>query len=312
MSIRFPVIIGPTAGGKSGLAVQAALALRDQHHRPAEILTADSIQVFRHLDIGSAKPTPAERHGVPHHLIDLVEPTDRFSVDAWLEHAERAVADCRARGVIPVVVGGTHLYIKAFLEGLFQGPEPDAALRQQLREMDPRVRRAELERCDPGAAARIHPNDERRTVRALEVFRQTGTPISLLQRQWDVGRIRGDCVLIGLEWEVGELNSRINSRVKGMIESGLVEEARGLWESGRLGVQAREALGYKQLVEHFEGKCPLDEAIERIKIETRRFAKNQRTWLRRFRPTPGAIWLPMPATSGANATQSIVQSALTA
>jgi tRNA dimethylallyltransferase len=302
---RFPVIIGPTAGGKSDLGVEVALMLRERG-TPAEVVTADSIQIYRGLDIGSAKPTIAERRGVPHHLIDVVDPTERFSVDAWLGHAERTIADCRERRVTPVVVGGTHLYIKAFLEGLFEGPEPDAGLRDELRSMEPAARRAELERVDPAAAARIHPNDERRAVRALEVFRLTGTPITELQRQWDVGRGRTDCVVAGLDWDVESLNRRINARVKAMLERGLLEETRGLWDAGRLGPQAREALGYKQLLPYLAGRQSLDEVVEQIKIETRRFAKNQRTWLRRLRTTPGSMWFPMPASDPGDVAQTIV------
>ncbi len=171
-----PSSSAPPPAANPASPVDVALALRDQHALPAEIITADSIQIFRGWDIGSAKPTPAEQRGVPHHLIDIINPTDRFSVDTWLGMAERTVADLQARGVTPVVVGGTHLYIKAFMEGLFEGPEPDPELREELRGMDPALRRAELERVDPAAAARIHPNDERRTVRALEVFRLTGAP----------------------------------------------------------------------------------------------------------------------------------------
>ncbi|MFN7022427.1 MAG: tRNA (adenosine(37)-N6)-dimethylallyltransferase, partial [Phycisphaerales bacterium] len=169
-----PVIAGPTAGGKSSLAIELALALRDRAQIPAEIVTADAFQLYSGLDIGTAKPTPDERRGIAHHLIDLVpsrpDPahTDRFTVDDWLRLATAKIADLRARGVLPIVVGGTHLYIKALLDGLFDGPQPDPALRTELEAMPPAARRAELERVDPAAASRIHPNDLRRTVRALE------------------------------------------------------------------------------------------------------------------------------------------------
>jgi tRNA dimethylallyltransferase len=309
------VIVGPTAGGKSALAVGVAKALGERlgvagGGAGAEIVTADSIQIYRGLDIGSAKPTEAEREGIRHHLIDVVEPTERFSVDAWLELAERTIGEITGRGAVPVVVGGTHLYIKALLEGLFEGPEPDEALRAELRAMDAAARRADLERVDPRAAARIHFNDERRTVRALEVFRKTGRPISDWQTQWDSARGRTDCVLVGVEWRVEELNRRINARVKGMIERGLVPEVRGLWEAGRLGPQAREALGYKQLAEHFEGRTGLEGAIEAIKIETRRFAKNQRTWLRRLKITPGSVWVQMPEGGEGDVAQRLVDQML--
>jgi tRNA dimethylallyltransferase len=307
---RFPVIIGPTAGGKSDLAVSAALAFRDRHAIACEILTADAIQVYRGLDIGAAKPTPEEQRGIAHRLIDVVDPRERFSVDAWLELAEHAVADCHARGVVPIVVGGTHLYVKAFLEGLFEGPEPDEALRAELRAMEPGVRRAELERVDPAAASRLHPNDERRTVRALEVYRLTGIPISEHQRQWDAGKARRDCVLVGLDWDVEALNRRVNARVKLMMERGLLDEVRSLRARSMFGPQSREALGYKQILEHLDGGVSLEEAAERIKIETRRFAKNQRTWMRRLRTTPGSVWVPMPGTGPEDAIQVLTQTVL--
>jgi tRNA dimethylallyltransferase len=320
-----PVIIGPTAGGKSSLAVDVALTLARDHGLQAEIVTADSIQVYRGLDIGSAKPTAVEQRGVPHHLIDIVEPTETFTVADWLARAQAAIADIRSRGRVPIVVGGTHLYIKSLLDGLFEGPDPDPALREQLRAMDPAARRAELERVDPAAAARIHPNDERRTIRALEVFRLTGRPISEHQTQWDRPRgigvsadaedsqaaerarpgTRGGApsgeasagtpmprfALIGLDWPAEALAPRINARVKDMMDRGLLEETRALLSAGRLGPTAREALGYKQLIPHLQGRCPLEDAVEQIKIETRRLAKNQRTWLRRLRLTPDSLWI---------------------
>lgn len=303
---RFPVIVGPTAGGKSDLAVEVATRLargEASGFGPGEILTADSMQVYRGLDIGAAKPTIDERRGVPHHLIDLRNPDEGFSVDEWLAAAERTIEEVRGRGGTPIVVGGTLMYVKAFLEGMFEGPPGDASTRAALREMAPAERRAELERSDPAAAARIHPNDERRTIRALEVARLTGRPISDWQGQWDSGRARADVLLVGLDWPTEAINRRINARVRSMMDRGLVAEVEGLWRSGRLGRQAREGLGYKQLVEVFEaaareGRAWPDEpalacAVERIKVETRRFAKNQRTWLRRLRVAPvGAVlWL---------------------
>jgi tRNA dimethylallyltransferase len=247
--------------------------------------------VYKGLDIGSGKATPEERRGIPHHLIDIAEPTETFSVQQWLDAAERAIDDIKQRGAIPIVVGGTHLYIKAFLEGLFEGPDPDPVLRARLASLPADERRRELERIDPDAASRIHPNDDRRTIRALEVHRLTGTPISALQRQWDQGRTRRNTLLVGLDWPTDEINRRINARVKQMVERGLIAEARALWQSDRLGPTSREALGYKQLIDHFEGRSTLDDAVEQIKIETRRFAKNQRTWLRRLRTTPGSLWI---------------------
>jgi len=282
----FPVICGPTASGKSALALALAERLRTPDGEAgAEIVSADAFHIYRGMDIGTAKPTRAERAQVPHHLIDLREPTEPFSVEEWLRLAEPAIDEIRDRGRLPIVVGGTHLYAKALLDGLFEGPAPDPALRESLQRTDSTALRAQLERADPAAAERIHPNDLRRTVRALEVFHATGRPISEHQRQWD-REPRGDVRLVALDWEPGELNRRINARVKRMVADGLVEEARGLWEAKRLGRQAKEAIGYKQLLPHFEGKTDLEDAIERIKIESRRLAKNQRTWIRRILASP--------------------------
>lgn len=313
---QFPVIVGPTAGGKSALAVQLAHGLERTGRPPAEIVTADSMQVYRSMDIGTAKPSRSERRGIVHHLIDIAEPSESFSVDRWLKLANPTIDDIRARGRTPIVVGGSHLYIQSLLYGLFEGPAADEALRTSLAQMPLAELRAELERIDPDAAARIHANDLRRTVRALEVFRLTGTPLSALQQQWDRRPPRADALLIGLDWPAAVLNQRINARVQSMIKRGLVGEARGLWESGSIGPQARVALGYRQLFEHFggseggEGGLTLDRAIEKIKIETRRFAKNQRTWLRRLRMTPGSLWLDACGSEGHISAQDLASQVL--
>ncbi len=285
---RTILIVGPTAGGKTDLGVELALRLS------GEVVTADAFQIYRGMDIGTAKPTPEERRGVPHHLIDIVDPPDSFTVHQWLAMANRAIDGIASRGLVPIVVGGTNLYVKSLLDGLFEGPAPDEALRRQLREMAPQARREELERVDPGAARRIHPNDERRTIRALEVFRQTGRPISEHQTQWDAPGADASRLLVGLDWPIETINRRINARVRAMMERGLADEVRAL--STRLGAQAREALGYKQILAHLEGRMPLDDAVEKIKIETRRFAKNQRTWLKRLRQTPGSLWIDAGCT----------------
>jgi len=301
------VIVGPTAGGKSALAVRVALELDRRGIGSGQIVTADAFQVYRGMDIGTAKPTPDERRGVSHHLIDLIEPTESFSVSQWLGRAESTIGRIRAEGHVPIVVGGTHLYVKALLDGLFDGPPADEQLRAQLAGRDLGDLRQELERVDPPAAQRIHPNDRRRTIRALEVLRLTGTRISDLQVQWDrAGPGREDLVLIGLDWASEAINRRINARVRAMIERGLVDEARALYQGGRLGPQARQALGYRQLVEFFEGRRTLDEAIERIKIETRRFAKNQRTWLGHLRVRAGSMWIDAANTPGDDMVQAIV------
>lgn len=289
---RYPVIVGPTAGGKTALGVELAKRLTNQHAQPGQVVTADAYQIYTDLNIGTAKPTAEEMGPIAHHLINIAQLKDRFTVHDWLARADPLVTDLLSQGVTPVVVGGTNLYIKAFLDGLFQAPEPSGEVKARVDAMTQPQRRETLAQVDPDAHARIDAADLRRTRRALEVYLQTGTPITQLQRQWDAEKpSRPEAVLVGLDWPNEAINARINQRVKIMVEQGLVEEARALFDRDAFGPQSREAIGYKQLIAHFEGRCSLNEAIERIKIDTRRFAKNQRTWLKRLRARKGAIWL---------------------
>ncbi len=285
----FPVIVGPTAGGKSALAIALAQRLRTAD-QPPPILTMDSMQAFRRMDIGTAKPTPDERRAIPHKLIDLAEPAEPFSVDRWLREAERELENARANNLTPIVAGGTHLYAKALLDGLFEGPPADPQLRQQLNDTPLEQLRDELQRTDPDTAERIHPNDRRRTVRAIEVHRTTGIPISQHQKQWDT-TTRPDALLVCLMWNTDTLNRRINQRVRDMMAAGLLDEVTQLRDQSAFGPQSAQALGYKQLLQHLDGTLSLNDATEKIKIETRRFAKNQRTWLRRLAATPNALVL---------------------
>lgn len=256
----------------------------------AEILSVDSMKVYRGMDIGSAKPSRAELAETPHHLIDVADPWESFSAARFVEYADAAVDNAHARGRPILAVGGTVLYFKCLYEGMFAGPNADVGIRAAIRERAARegveALHAELSRIDPVAAARIHRNDLRRVERALEVFQLTGQPISALQRQWDSGSVRREdwnWKLIGLRREREAANRRINTRVRGMIDAGLVEEARRIWSDPRgVGEQASQAVGYAELFAHFRGKLTLDEAIEEIKINSRRLAKQQRTWLRRF------------------------------
>jgi len=281
MSVRIDFIIGCTASGKSALA--RALAERID----AEILSVDSMKVYRRMDIGTAKPSLQDRRTVRYHLIDVVEPSESFSVARFVALADAAIAEIASRGKRILAEGGTALYIKALTEGLFEGPSAWPELRAELRA---RARRegtaalhAELMRIDPEAAGRIHPNDLRRIVRALEVYHQSGVPISQLQTQWGRTRPDYDCRFIGLRRMREDLHRRINRRVKQMIEAGLVDEVRALLaEPEPLSKQARQALGYAEIIDHLENGTPLVDAIETIKINTRRFAKSQRTWFRRF------------------------------
>ncbi len=275
-------IIGCTGCGKG--AVGRTLA----RHLNAEILSVDSMKVFRRMDIGTAKPTPGQRGEIRHHLIDVVEPSQPFSVAEFVQQARQAIAEIRSRGVHILAVGGTALYIKALSEGLFEGPSADPQVRSRLhaeaKERGTQELHARLAAIDPVAAGRIHPNDLRRIVRALEVHELTGTPISELQVQWDRTRTVFDCAFIGLRREREDQARRANARVKRMIEQGLVEEVRGLLaERPPIGSTARQALGYAEIIAHLENEVPLEEAVENIKINTRSFIKAQRTWFKRFR-----------------------------
>ncbi len=282
------LILGPTASGKTELAIALAERLG------GECVCADSMQVYRGMDIGTAKPTAAQQAQVPHHLLDLLDPSEEgFSVDRWLALAEDAIEAIRSRGRYPIVVGGTNLYVQALLEGLADGPAPDYELRERLNDADRNSLRAWLEQVDPAAAERIHPNDRKRTIRAIEVFECSGRRISDMQqqRQWLQGEPRCDVRIIGLDFSIEAINRRINARAKAMIEAGLIDEVRGLLAGPGLGRQAAEALGYKQIRASLEGDCDLEEAIEQIKIQTRRYARQQRTWMRRFRAHPAAVRL---------------------
>jgi len=270
------VILGPTASGKTDAALAAAAAIK------GEILSVDSMQVYRGMDVGTAKPSPDERRGIPHHLIDVVAPTEAFTVARFVESADAVMADAAARDVPLVATGGTPLYYKALFEGMFDGPGADEGIRERLRGQSNDELHARLREVDAEAAARIHLNDTRRMIRALEVYELTGQPISAMQREWGQSA-RHQAVWIGLDWPREELNRRINARVKGMIAAGWVDETRGLLQRyGELSKTAGEATGYAELVAHLRGELTLEEAVEAIKIGTRQLARRQMKWFRRF------------------------------
>jgi tRNA dimethylallyltransferase len=302
---RTVIVLGPTAGGKTALAVELALRLPGG----GECVGADSMQVYRGMDVGTAKPTADERRGVPHHMIDVADPHGGpFTVADWLDGARAAIEGIHARGRHAVVVGGTNLYVKSLLDGMFEGPPPDPAVRARLEALPTEVLRGDLEHHDPVAAARIHPNDRRRTVRALEVWMTTGRRISELQRQWnDAPReLPAGWAVVGLEWPVDLINERINRRVRAMVEAGLEREVMALVAKGPLNRQAIEAVGYEEVLRHFAHECSMDEAEELIKVRTRRYARQQRTWLRRFKAIQGAIWVDAPRVGTAEAASLVI------
>ena len=277
-------ILGCTGCGKAALGRELAI------RTGGEIISVDSMKVYRRMDIGTAKPSTEARAQVPYHLIDVVEPSDDFSVAEYVRRAEAAIADIQARNRPVFVVGGTPLYVKALSEGLFEGPGANPEVRQRLTKIaecdGPAVLYARLKEVDATAASKIHANDLRRIVRALEVFELTGKPISTLQEQWDRERTKFDCVFVGLRRDKEDQNQRINERVRRMMTAGLVEEVRGLLaEPKPLSTAARQALGYAEVIDFLAGKHDLDAATELIKINTRGLAKAQRTWFRRFANT---------------------------
>jgi len=277
---RLVVILGPTATGKSRLAMELALRFG------GEIISADSMQVYRYMDIGTAKPSEEERRRIRHHLIDIRNPDEEFTVAEFKECAERAIAMITQRGRLPLLVGGTGLYIRALLEDYTfpRGPR-DEKYRQGLwsraRAEGPQALHRELAAIDPEAAARIHPNDVRRIIRALEVYRYTGKPLS---ESADRRPGRYNCVKIGLYADRTLLYSCIDKRVDAMMEAGLLDEVRRLRDMGYgYSLTSRQALGYKELLAYLAGQDTLAEAVQKIKRETRKFAKRQTTWFKRER-----------------------------
>jgi tRNA dimethylallyltransferase len=272
-------LTGATAVGKTGVGIALARRLK------AEIVSLDSMAIYRGMDIGTAKPTADERAAVPHHLLDIVDPDQEYSVAQYVDDARRVVREIRDRRRDVLFVGGTPLYLKSLLRGLFDGPPADWPLRQQiemeLRQVGQAALHERLMQVDPVAAANIHPNDTRRLVRALEVFRATGEPISHQQMQFEDGRRADECRVFVLRRRREEQHRLIERRVEAMIEQGLVEEVRGLTAGGReLGRTARQAVGYREAIDHLAGLYDRQQMIEKIKARTRRFAKRQGTWFR--------------------------------
>jgi tRNA dimethylallyltransferase len=277
------VLLGATASGKSAVAMEVA------RRTGGEILSVDSMQVYRGMDIGTAKPSAAEREEVRHHLIDVARPDESYTVARFVELADAVIADAASRGVPLIATGGTPMFYKALFQGLFDGPGADNAVRRRLASESGTALHARLMKIDPPAAARIHANDTRRLVRALEVFELTGQPISSYQTAWASQAIRHRAQWFGLTWEKELLNQRINARVKAMIAAGWLEEVRDLLaQFDQLSPTASEATGYAELIDHLEGRSSLDDAVERIKIATRQLARRQMKWFRRF---PDVRWI---------------------
>lgn len=272
-------LTGATASGKTAVGLALAEALG------AEIVSMDSMAIYRGMDIGTAKPSTAERAAVPHHLIDIVDPDEDFSVAQYLDAAHAAVAEIHGRGREALFVGGTPLYLKALLRGLFEGPPANWELREEIEREAAAVGGAalheRLEQVDPVAASLIHPNDTRRLVRALEVYRATGQPISHQQMEFEEGRPAEACRVFVLRRPREEQRARIDARVEDMLQRGLVDEVRQLTSDGRqLGRTARQAVGYREVIDGLAGKYDDETMLARIKTRTRQFAKRQGVWFR--------------------------------
>ena len=275
------ILTGPTASGKTNIALKIAEDIG------AEIVSADSMLVYRGMDIGTEKPSRAARSKIPHHLIDIVDPWEEYNVGRYVKDFEATVHSLRQKGVPCIVVGGTALYLKAIMDGLFEGPPADweyrNALRSIVREKGVVSLHKMLGEVDPEAANKLHCNDQKRIIRALEVARATGRGISSFQTQFGRANPNYDCRVVAVEYERGILYKRIESRVDGMLQRGLVEEVRSLVNNPQgLSRQASQALGYKEIIDFLQGKYTLSEAADLVKLRTRRFAKRQMTWFRSF------------------------------
>jgi tRNA dimethylallyltransferase len=274
------VIVGPTASGKSSLGLEVAAAL------DGEIVSADAFAVYRGLDIGTDKPSPEARRRIPHHLVDVADPRQRFSAGDFAAAADRAIADIRSRGSLPLVVGGSHFYVRALVLGLFPAPAHDAAVRarlEQLWDQDQDALYRQLERIDPESAARVGPADRQRILRALEVFELTGEPLSSHWRRHQRPP-RYDALLVAPQRSREELYARIDSRVDTMFAAGLVEEVSQILALGvPRDAHALKAIGYREVLGLLEGRHTLSTAVSETKRSSRRFAKRQLTWLRTLR-----------------------------
>ncbi|MCU0661134.1 MAG: tRNA (adenosine(37)-N6)-dimethylallyltransferase MiaA [Myxococcota bacterium] len=280
MARKLVVLTGPTAGGKTSAALFFAQRF------DAEIVSADSMQVYRRMDIGTAKPTPEERAQVRHHVIDVAEPMEAFDAARYVKHADSAIEEIHGRGKRVLVVGGTGLYLRALLHGLHEAPPPVAEARAALLEEAAKLGfpalHARLAEIDPETAQRLHPNDGMRISRALEVYQVTGVPMSRWQLEHGFALWRYEALILAFDIDKDLLRRRIFDRVDRMMEQGLLAEVRALLDSGvPQDCKAMGSLGYKQLAAHLRSELPLDLAIEQIKLETRRYAKRQLTWLRR-------------------------------
>ncbi|MDR0704704.1 MAG: tRNA (adenosine(37)-N6)-dimethylallyltransferase MiaA [Planctomycetaceae bacterium] len=291
-------LTGPTASGKSQIGINLARRLN------AEIISLDSMAIYREMDVGTAKVMPEDRGGIPHHMIDIIDPSEEYSLAQYVRDASDKIDEIQLRGKKVLFVGGSPLYLKGMLRGVFEGPPTDFEFRVQLQKKmvghPPEMLHQLLTKVDPVTAKRLHPNDTRRIVRALEVYEKTGKPISSFQKQFEIGTPASECQVYVLQTPREVLYARINKRVDKMIYEGFLDEVKQLAERKiPISKTASQALGYKELFDYLDGKMKYGQAVDLIKQNTRNFAKHQETWFRslsecRFTPSDNPVFEGLP------------------
>ncbi|MCP4479259.1 MAG: tRNA (adenosine(37)-N6)-dimethylallyltransferase MiaA [Planctomycetaceae bacterium] len=279
LALKCWFLTGATASGKTKVSLELARIL------DAEIISLDSMAIYRGMDIGTAKPDSAQRSAVPHHLIDIVDPPEAFSVSEYRDSALKKIREIHESGKQVLFVGGTALYLKALLRGLFEGPPADWDFRkeieQEIENSGAEFLHQRLAMIDPVSAHKLHENDHRRIIRALEVYKQTGKPISHWQMQFDEGRQADQCRVFTIRHDRPVLHQRIEARVEAMFSEGLVDEVRGLLERwSDIGKTASQAVGYREVIDFLSDKMTMEETVERVRVRTRKFARHQETWFR--------------------------------
>ena len=284
---KIVIICGPTGIGKTSVAIDIACAVN------GEIISADSMQIYRYMDIGTAKPTPEEQSRVRHHIVDIVDPDENFDAAKFSKRAHEKIVELYNSGIVPLVVGGTGLYIKAAVHGLFDAEAVNLDIRKRLKKESSisgsGLLHKRLAACDPDAADKIHPNDTYRIIRALEMVEATGKPISEHQVDHGFMEKRYRVIKIGLSMERKALYDRINQRVDVMIEKGLVDEVKDLLNKGYSeNLKSMQSIGYRHIVDFIKKRLSWDETVRTLKRDSRRYAKRQMTW---FKADPEIVWL---------------------